>query len=81
MIAEAKGLLDPMLEWERFHVNEFANFCAAQAELYLADSNPTAARSWIEMWAGVDPDNPEIKEWRRRLDRPGLRERIFGKRT
>ena len=80
-IAEAKELLDPMLEWERFHVSEFANFCAAQAELYLAEANSTAARSWIEMWASVDPDNPEIKEWRHQLDRPSLRERIFGKRT
>ncbi|HEX9371752.1 MAG TPA: hypothetical protein VF897_12140, partial [Roseiflexaceae bacterium] len=77
----ARALLDPMLEWERFHVNEFANFCAAQVELFAAERNPEAARSWLEMWASAEPDDPAIDDWRRRLDRPGLRERIFGKRT
>src|SRR5439155_18966874 len=36
-IAEARALLEPMLEWERFHIDEFANFCIAQIELYIAE--------------------------------------------
>jgi tetratricopeptide (TPR) repeat protein len=80
-IAQARELLEPLMERERFHVSEFAHFCAAQAELHLADRNQDAARTWLDMWANVDPDNPAIAELRSRVDRPRLRERLFGGRT
>ncbi|HEX5690405.1 MAG TPA: tetratricopeptide repeat protein [Roseiflexaceae bacterium] len=80
-IGEARALLEPLLERERFHVDEFAHFCAAQAELLLAERNRDAARTWLDMWANVDPDNPALADLRARVDRPRLRDRLFGGRS
>jgi tetratricopeptide (TPR) repeat protein len=79
--AEARALLEPLMEQERFHFSEFANFCTAQVELSLAERNHDAARTWLDLWANVDPDNPAIAVLRERVDRPSLRQRIFGGRT
>jgi len=78
-IAEAKALLEPLLDRDRFHVMEFANFCAAEIELHIAEGNSEVARSWLDMWANVDPDHPAIEDLRLRLDRAGPRQRTFGK--
>jgi tetratricopeptide (TPR) repeat protein len=77
----ARALLEPLMERTRFHISEFANFCAAQAELYLAERNREAARTWLDMWSNVDPENPAIDELRARVERPSVRERLFGMRS
>jgi tetratricopeptide (TPR) repeat protein len=78
---EAKALLDPLFSRRRFHISEFAAFCTAQIELLLAQDNLDAARSWLDMWATADPDNPALDQWRRRLGKPGWRQRLFGRRA
>lgn len=80
-LAAAQALLDPMLEWERFHISEFANFCIAQIERCLAEGNRPGARDWLNLWTSADPNNPAIAEYRQRLDKPNLRERLFGRRS
>jgi thioredoxin-like negative regulator of GroEL len=77
----ARALLEPLMERTRFHISEVANFCAAQAELYLAERNREAARTWLDMWSNVDPENPAIDELRARVERPSVRERLFGMRS
>jgi len=66
-IDEAEALLKPLLTRQRFHFSEFAAFCMAQIQLFLARGNPEAARSWLDVWATVDPDHHAIAGWRRRL--------------
>jgi Flp pilus assembly protein TadD len=69
-IDQAEALLQPLLTRRRFHVDEFGKFCSAQIELLVAQGNDQAARSWLDMWANVDADNPELGDWRRRLRHP-----------
>ena len=73
--AEARDLLQSLLARRRLHYSEFAALCAAQADLYLAEGNRDAARSWRRMGAEVDPDNPSLTRQQRQLARPRLRRR------
>ncbi len=80
-IDEAQALLKPLLTRRRFHFSEFAAFCVAQIQLFLAQDNLDAARSWLDMWASADPDHHAIADWRRRLAKLKRRRRPFGRRT
>jgi tetratricopeptide (TPR) repeat protein len=66
---KAKELLDPLLRRSRYHYLEFSALCDAYVAMHHAMRNRDAARSWLDMWAGTDPDNPALKYWQRRLGR------------
>jgi tetratricopeptide (TPR) repeat protein len=66
-LERAEELLKPLLTQKRFHVEEFGLFCSAHIGLLLAKRDAEAANSWVDMWAMVEPGNPEIAAWRRRL--------------
>ncbi|HEY9651119.1 MAG TPA: tetratricopeptide repeat protein, partial [Coleofasciculaceae cyanobacterium] len=68
-LEEAEALLQPLASRKRFHYSEFDAFCSAQIDLYLAQKNSNAARSWLDMWAITNPDTPAIDYWRSRLDK------------
>ncbi|MEM6400033.1 MAG: tetratricopeptide repeat protein [Cyanobacteria bacterium P01_D01_bin.116] len=67
-IAEAEALLKPLVYRKRFHFVEFGNFCNAQIELFLAKKEKDSARSWLQMWENVDPENPELLRWKIKLE-------------
>ncbi|NES25915.1 MAG: tetratricopeptide repeat protein, partial [Symploca sp. SIO3E6] len=66
----AEALLKPMLQRKKFHFQEFAVFCQTQIELYLGKKELDGARSWLGMWENVDPDEPAIAYWKRRVEQP-----------
>jgi tetratricopeptide (TPR) repeat protein len=74
---EAEELLKPLLARRRMHVSELGALCGAQIELSVAQGREEAARSWLEMWKGADPDHPEVARWSLRLGK-NLREKIAG---
>ncbi|MDQ3584877.1 MAG: tetratricopeptide repeat protein [Acidobacteriota bacterium] len=74
---EAAALLEPLLQRRRIHAAEFVVLCNAQIELFVAQKNTEAARSWLEMWAGIDPDHPGVAQWRARLGR-NMKEKLSG---
>jgi tetratricopeptide (TPR) repeat protein len=80
-LEEAEALLRPLLERQRFHFSEFEAFCHAMIAVYVAGGNYDAARSWLEMWAATDPDDPRIAELRRRIGQPGETRGLFGRRN
>jgi tetratricopeptide (TPR) repeat protein len=77
---EAEALLKPLLERQRFHFSEFEALCHAMIAVYVAQGNRDAARSWLEMWAATNPDDPRIAELRRRIGQPGETRGLFGRR-
>ena len=79
-ISEAEVLLKPLLARKQFNISEYGTFCAAQIELFLAKGMSDGARSWLDMWAVVDEDNPLVASYRSRLrTADGLRG-LFGRR-
>jgi Flp pilus assembly protein TadD len=66
-LEHASELLDRLMQRKKMHPSEFNVLCMAEIELCLADGKLDAARSWIEMWERVDPKNPEIPGFRRRI--------------
>lgn len=66
-LEQAEALLQPLLTRTRFNIGEFGFFCNAQMELLMAKRQTDGARKWLELWSGIDPDNPLIDDWRRRL--------------
>jgi tetratricopeptide (TPR) repeat protein len=81
-LEEARQLLDPLTRRERMHYSEFDAFCGAYIQLYLAEDNVDAARSWFAMWGEVDPENPKLEIFRRFVAKSsrfaGLRNRFLG---
>jgi tetratricopeptide (TPR) repeat protein len=75
----AKALLEPLLSRQRLHVAELGALCAAQIEVLLAEHRRDAARSWLELWAQVDPENPAVEVYRQQLG-GGRQRRLFGRR-
>jgi tetratricopeptide (TPR) repeat protein len=64
---QARALLDPLLSRSRLHFSEFASLCTAYIQLFLAEGNAEGARTWLDMWANADPDNPNLVYWRGRV--------------
>lgn len=69
---EAEAVLKPLLSRKRFHFDEFSQFCDAYIKLLVTQKNLNAARAWLNLWEGVDPDHPAITAWKLRLKLPGL---------
>jgi len=68
-IEQAKELLEPLISYKRFHITEFRAFANAQIQIYEAENNLDAARSWLEMWRSLDEDNPTVWFWSLKLGR------------
>ncbi|HVF11109.1 MAG TPA: tetratricopeptide repeat protein [Abditibacteriaceae bacterium] len=66
-LKRAEALLQPLWQKQRLHFTEMAAWFAAQIELFLAQGNPDAARSWLAMWEQADPDAPALAGLRKRL--------------
>lgn len=68
---EAKELLAPLLSRQKLHISEFSALSNAYVSLHNAQGNKEAAQSWLAMWRQASPDNPILRDWERRLARPG----------
>ncbi len=66
-VDEAHRWLEPVLEVPEFHISEFTILCRAQIEVALAAGQHESARTWLQMWEQVDPDNPLVVQTRWRL--------------
>ena len=75
----AEALLRPLLGRQRLHVMEFAALCDAQITLSLAQKQREGARSWLSMWKQIDPDDPRVEAWERKLSKPDWRAQLFGR--
>lgn len=64
---EAEPILKKLMNRRRFHFHDFAKFSHTYIEFYLAKKEPEPAKSWLQMWENVDPDNPDMKVWKRKL--------------
>lgn len=63
----AHELLGSLMQRKRLHVTEFNTLCGAHIDLFLAEKNREAARTWFELWERPNPDNPELDRYRRRV--------------
>jgi tetratricopeptide (TPR) repeat protein len=66
-LERAHELLDGLVHRKKLHTSEFNALCQAQIQAYLAENKREAARSWVEMWEKVDPENPALKSYQRRV--------------
>ena len=66
----AHELLNGLLQCKQLHTTEFTALCRAQVQVWLAENKREAARTWIEMWQKVTPDDPELRTYRRRVGLP-----------
>lgn len=74
---QAQALLEPLFHRRRLHTSEFAALCTAQIEVLIAKRQLDGARSWLQMFARVDPDNPAVARFRRELRGPGIVQRLW----
>jgi len=69
---QAEAILKPLMSRERLHVSEFTALCMANIQFFLAKDLPEGARTWLDMWAELDPDNHNLEYWRLRI---GIKEK------
>jgi Flp pilus assembly protein TadD len=60
-------LLYPLLSQQRLHITEFTALATAYIQLYLAKDLPDAAQHWLDMWAGMEPDDSDLHYWQRQV--------------
>ncbi|HXG92785.1 MAG TPA: tetratricopeptide repeat protein [Blastocatellia bacterium] len=78
-VERADALLDPVRKRKRFHYQEISSLCDIEIELQIARGHTDGARSWLEIWKELDPDNPRIDYWEAMLNEPSLRRSLFGR--
>lgn len=65
--AAAEELLAPLFKRRRLHYAEAAMLFSTRIDVDIALDKHDAARTWLDMWAGIDPDNPAITRYRQLL--------------
>lgn len=58
---KAEKLLLPLRKIRRFHISEFAALCAVNAQLNHKSGKFDGAKAWLNLWRGVDPNDPRLK--------------------
>jgi tetratricopeptide (TPR) repeat protein len=66
--AAARETLMPLLQRKSYHTSEFTALCNAQLMLLTAEKQTEAARQWLKLWEDIDPQNPLLANWKRRLE-------------
>jgi len=61
---KAHELLNALMQRKRMHTSEFVALCRAQIQVWLADNKKDGARSWLDLWERVDPDEPDLAYFR-----------------
>jgi tetratricopeptide (TPR) repeat protein len=69
-LEQAHKLLNDLMKRKDFHISEFIALCNGQIQVWLAEKNYEAARTWLGMWEKVDPDNPALNPFRLRVGMP-----------
>jgi len=65
----ARSLVDHWMETKKqYHVTEFCMLCKTQIDLMVHEELIDGALSWLEMWAGTDPENPDLEKYKENLD-------------
>jgi tetratricopeptide (TPR) repeat protein len=57
-----------MEQKKRYHVTEFSMLCKTQIDLMIETEEYDGAISWLEMWEGTEPDDPDFEDYKERLD-------------
>jgi tetratricopeptide (TPR) repeat protein len=65
---EADEWLEPVMGQPKLHITEFSAICQARVRLELARGRRDSAKSWLNFWAGVEPDHPDIEYWREKTE-------------
>jgi tetratricopeptide (TPR) repeat protein len=66
-LEQAHELLNGLMQRKKLHTSEFVALCVAQFDVWLADGNREAARTWLEMLEKADPENPNLASMRRKV--------------
>jgi tetratricopeptide (TPR) repeat protein len=63
-LAATEALLQPLLERQRYHYSEFSAFCDIRLELFVAQKDYEAARSWLDTWTVMGAPAEAAQYWR-----------------
>lgn len=73
----AQDLLLPMLKWDRFHFDDFAEFSDVYIEYLMAMDQEDEAQGWLDLWKKVNPEHPKLISWFVRLTDPEELKRLI----
>ena len=68
-LKKARRILDHWMQTKKkFHITEFNLFCKTQIELLLQEDLIDGALSWLEMWEGTEPEDPDFEKYKTNLE-------------
>jgi tetratricopeptide (TPR) repeat protein len=67
---EARTLLNNLAQRKKLHVAEYNALCETEIQFAIATGNLDSARTWLQMWERVDPENPRLAPYRLKLMEP-----------
>jgi hypothetical protein len=76
----AEELLKPLLTRRKLQYSEAQALFTAQIELHELRGNLDAAKTWLDMWARLAPDHPEVRRRQILYGSSGVLERVLGRR-
>jgi predicted Zn-dependent protease len=65
----ASKLLAPLFSRREFHISEYDALCSAVIEYCLYTRQYPAARVWLDVWAGPNPENPKLDFYKSVLEK------------
>jgi tetratricopeptide (TPR) repeat protein len=69
-LEKARDLLESLMVRKKMHISEFNALCMGEIELCMAEGKSEGAKTWIDMWERVYPDNPELPRFRSKVGYP-----------
>ena len=67
-LEQAAALLAPIAQKKRLHKSEYTAWCSANIQMALARKDEKMARSLLNAWEQMDPDDHRIDIWKNRID-------------
>jgi predicted Zn-dependent protease len=66
---KARSIVNHLMETKKkYHITEFNMLCKTQIDLTIEEDLIDGALSWLEMWEGAEPDDPDFEDYKKRLD-------------
>ena len=62
-VDKAQAILDKLMKKESMHISEFSALCACQIDLHILNKNSAGAKSWLQIWKDVYPEDPALEKY------------------
>ena len=64
---KAHDMLNGLMQRKKLHTSEFRALCRSEIQISLTEKNKEVARTWLDMWERVEPDEPSLAYYHQKV--------------